>query len=1013
MNKIGYKRIIGLFIFALTIILFGITNVYAESCEETVARMNDNDTALKRYAISIDYDKDIEKYVITSNFNDKETGKELRGYDKNFKASNIKFKVAGLYFYAPSENSDKEKNALRNEDPSVVENVTSSIAGFASSKEINKLTLLANDRIEIAESVTNIRKDSNKFGIAVKLVPDGFNDPELTSVCSGNPSFYVVVYTAFETGSQMDPVVINFNGSGVTGGTYKQVDCNKVDSYPENSFERNFCIDKIAAVGANGTEKKGTTRKFKINKYIKGNMIKYEDGNTSDTSGKKNVYKPGDALAFKCDYNDLVTGVSDDKSYYVNKNYLYGEGTIKINLEDGYKYTGEYSAKNANLDASCELKCEEVVKVEYGPPVAASGGFCFEYKVKVTSRVNCEMVTPPNEPPKQVVCTPTPWCNHPGGYADHQGGPNELFDECVTECDGGKYSDRCTNKCYKQVYGKSIVRRTTGEEVNFKDKLTDPKSISYIFKYDKNGTLIWDVNGDTRRYFSDGSTFNIKCPSKGAATSVPRDSYWHRNSSWGYPGSVYVQYDYTGIPLIANCSTTHCWWELNDSAACTSDENLRYLNDPNVYSKRPDGKDYTGQSSLEQDRKFNEEKYKELVKACSAYASCNTTSAEFAISVDYTEKGSTTKQTMYFPYTDKNNANTKDTITNKNTSALCPEGSNSIILSSDGCYNCAETKEKRMYMTEWSFPGTWVDMKNGTISYNPESATTTSWKKIPYKFCLPQTIADTNTKWYNYYYAKVHGNDESYSYNNIDYITNITCPDGSKITNVCEYKNTKFTSADEKKIDYNIHASARKFGMFEWDIDISCFYASNSIFPKETPSDNCSLLTCDVPPITDDDETIVVRSVDLNNLFPDKEGNKLTDASKTGRTPGFNWSSFAEQEKKDPDFISSPSNYATWVQTKGTTVYSDDYLDYEVNLTKEVINKIKKEFNSGINKKYTNWEGDVEVNSVANYRSPLFKAGGLLAETPSNKYPTGNALTCNNMKNWKSTECEDFSEEVK
>ena len=1010
MNKIGYKRIIGLFIFALTIMLLGIINVNADGiCDETVTRMNNNDEALKRYAISMEYDKNLKKYIIKSKYDDSTTGAMLREYDKNFKGSSVKFKVDGLYFYTPMEDTEKEKNAIRNENATYVENVSSSISGFVSSGKISSLSLFANDDkgIRIDTSVTDVRKDDNKFGVAVKLVPDGFNDPELVSACKKdgkNPSFYVVVYTAFETGSQMPAKVITFNGEGVSGSTYKQVDCNNVNSYPENSFERNFCNDKIAAVGPNGTEKKGTTRKFTIKEYIKGNMIKYEDNKTNDN----NVYKPGKALSFKCDYNDLVTGVpEDDNKYYTNKHYLYGEGTIKISLENGYRYTGEYSSKDVKLDASCELKCEEVVKVEYGPPVASSAGLCFEYKVKVTSRVNCEMVTPPNKPPEQVVCTPTPWCNHPGGYADHQGGPNELFDECVMSCDGGKYSDKCSNKCYKKVYGKSIVRRTTGDEIKYDDKLAD---IPYIFKYDSNDILIWDLGGDTRRYYSNGDTFDKSCPGKGQATSVPRDSYWHRNSSWGYPGSVYVRYDYTGIPLIQNCSTTHCWWEENDSDDCTDTSKARYLNDPSNYTNRPDGKDYKGQSSIEKDEKFNKEKYEELVKECSAYASCNTTTSEFTISVDYTDNGTNTKQTIYFPYTNKNDSNTKDTITNKNKSASCPTAKNSIILSSDGCYNCAETNEKRMYMTEWSFPGTWINLKDATISYNPDSATTTSWKKYPYKFCLPYNIADTNTRWYNYYQAKVHGDDQSFSYNDISYITNITCPDGTKVTNVCEYRNTQFTDSNEKDIDYNIHASTRKFGMFEWDIDISCFYAVNSEFPKLNREENCSKLTCK-PAKTPEEDPVKIRSVDLENLFPDKEGNKLTDSSSTGRTPGFNWTSFAEQEKKDVDYKSSPSNYAKWIQAKGTSVYSDDYLDYEINLTKEAINEIKKEFNSGINKKYTNWEGDVEVNSVTNYLSPLFRNGGILSK--NSHYPVGNAITCNNMKNYRSTECEDFSEEVK
>ena len=47
-----------------------------------------------------------------------------------------------------------------------------------------------------------------------------------------------------------------------------------------------------------------------------------------------------------------------------------------------------------------------------------------------------------------------------GGYAQgklqyvlHQGGPNEDFEACINECDGGKYTPKCSNTCYEKIYG--------------------------------------------------------------------------------------------------------------------------------------------------------------------------------------------------------------------------------------------------------------------------------------------------------------------------------------------------------------------------------------------------------------------------------------------------------------------------------------------------------------------------------------------------------------------------------
>ena len=397
----------------------------------------------------------------------------------------------------------------------------------------------------------------------------------------------------------------------------------------------------------------------------------------------------------------------------------------------------------------------------------------------------------------------------------------------------------------------------------------------------------------------------------------------------------------------------------------------------------------------------------ELVKTCSAYASCNTTATEFTISVDYTTGTDTTKKTYYFPYTPTNDSTTKDTITSKTEGAAsCPTSMNSIILSSGGCYNCAGINEKKMYMTEWSFPGTWIHNKTGKISYEP--VTDSSWRMKKEKFCLPLNVGNVNAKWYNYYQAKLNGDDTSYSYNSTEYITNIVCPDGSTVKNLCQYKSTTFDSTDAEDITYNINATTRGFGMYEWDIDIACFYATNDQFPKVDKDDNCKTLAA--PCDGDGEQKMRVRTVDLENLFPNANGDKLPSSSTTGRTVPFNWSTYAEQTQKDPDYASVPANYTKWVQKMGTGVYSDRYLDYEVNLTKEIINEIRKEFNSGTEKKYTAWEGTVDVNNVTNYRSPLFRNGGILSK--NSKYPVGDAIKCNNMKNYGSTECEDFTGEV-
>ena len=987
MNRLIYKRIIGLFIFALTVMLFGITNVYADSttCSEVIEEFSKNDFQKIRYGMSMEYDgeDDNDHYRIKIKMSDDEL-KNLKEDDPNFTKSKIKFKVTGMYLYAPGNGQTKD---LKDENGKITfdntDDVSDNIKYFSSD------TIKDGGTISISRENVGTSSDPDRIGLAVKLEPVDFNDPKLVKECGKKASFYAVVFAFADISNdpqdnqEEESQTIDDSGKWTNVGP---LDCNN----PKNTFERNFCKDKAAAA------KSSTTKNFTIRNYVKGNVIKYENNTTE--------LKPNNPLAFKCDYEKYVLktdangNVSDD-DYYINKQYLYGKGTMVVD-EITYQYNGEYSKSGLKLTASCKLTCEEVVKVEYGPPVASKAGLCFEYKVKVTSRVNCEMIEKPTPPPTQVVCTPKPYCYHPGGYIAPQGGPSEDFDSCVSECDGGVYSDRCVNKCYKQVYGTSAVRQTSGEEIAYADKLAaDGSKVNEykIVKIDNKNVIVWENDRRGKpRLNSKGKTITAQ-----GKTSSPADSYWHKTRNWGYKYSVYSKYSSTGIPQRGDC-TGKCSWKKKNTAACKDPKNARYLNAPGVYA---DPK----QSDYRVDQAKNKDLYDKLVKRCEAYASCNTTTAEFTISVRYTEKGDTEKTTtINFPYTENNDKNSKDSIThNENDSISCPTSSNSIILKSRGCYNCGgaganisenegEDGLKKMYMTEWSFPGTWIHNKTGKISYKPVNEVT--WRKIKEKFCLPLNAGNVNAKWYNYYQNTTKGNDTSYTYYDQDYIKNVQCPDGTTVQTKCGTGNTVPTEND---IDYNIKATARKFGLFEWDIDVDCFYAVNDIFPKEKETDKCSL-TCS-------NEQYRVRSVDLSNLFPATSGDSET------RTPGFNWSTYANQTEKDKDYISTPANYAKWIQytAKNGGVYTDEYLDYEVTLTKEIISEIKK----SANKEYTKWEGETinidDESSANSYRSPLFKDGGILSG--NSVYPSGNALKCNNIGTHTATrlydaECAEFKD---
>ena len=400
----------------------------------------------------------------------------------------------------------------------------------------------------------------------------------------------------------------------------------------------------------------------------------------------------------------------------------------------------------------------------------------------------------------------------------------------------------------------------------------------------------------------------------------------------------------------------------------------------------------------------NIEIYNTVLKRCESYSKCSTTQAEFSIDVDYSYGENNTTKKVYFPYTAKNDPNAKDTIkyTREIASVACTsKNANTTILQANGCYTCADTNSKNdttgssnnWYQTEWSFPGTWIHNKTGEISYTPVN--NYGWIKYKRKYCIPLDANNVNQKWWNAYYISRYGQDKT-----ISYFASSTTSGKCQITS-CDNSDTVFTKEDAKNIKYNINAHTRKFGLLEWDIDISCFYALNKNFPKHENGSSC---TFNDSSCLNNPRDSKIRSVELTNLFPAADGSVLSTSETTGRTPGFNWSVYATNILKDQDYTSRPENYVKWVQKKGYNVYSDEYLDYEFDLTKEAINKIKK-----LGTNYTSFTGESVMNSVINYQSSLFRGGN--AVITAKKMPDLAALKCNNIKNYRSSECDDFAED--
>lgn len=647
-------------------------------------------------------------------------------------------------------------------------------------------------------------------------------------------------------------------------------------------------------------------------------------------------------------------------------------------------------------DATCTKTCEENVTVTYGPPVASKAGLCFEYKVKVQSELNCvtEFDGAMPKPEDYTVCTPIGACN---GLVYHSAsGPSEDFDSCVASCDGGKYTQECIDTCYEEVYteentievlpvnyynklisaNNSKVVKLTSEEERYNDILDAKDNIGNGKKYSiddlktaivEASTGYYDVSANKKIVWIAGSrywekpgryyTLNITGFTVGRLKTAS-DSYW--NTVW-YQGGLSIV-DYNGFLRNNAGGTSYCtadcaWY------GCEKAKNNEYYQ----------GKDASNREFLNSEdavKVYLDEftRYEAAAKECKASAACTSQVSEFTIKVnnktntnpdvdnwiDYatsiTESGNLTATTM-------NGKNLADDTT--------------IILDKSGCYSYEKPRGNATYMTEWSFPGTWVNNKTGKISYEAKSGN--AWHLKKEKFCTNLDSKYVNTAWW---------------------------------TQRILQPNTPVADSDKATIEeYNIQATTKDFGYFKWNFNIGCFYALYDNPIPNTPSE------------TDDENAVLsytTRTVSLSDIFPNNESEDITtNPNETGRTPGYNWTDSASN-LKNLDYEVTPEALYSTIQARGNEIYDankqDTYLDYEFYLSPSDLNTIRKYSKEEADGNYNKYPGKVNVaNGVAYYESALFRSSSTNShKLKSSSIITLGALGVNNQKRKGSNEAETF-----
>ena len=688
-------------------------------------------------------------------------------------------------------------------------------------------------------------------------------------------------------------------------------------------------------------------------------LFKLGDGNTKGD-------KLGSTLfSLKCNYSKNKgslylykqdasgeTIYSDGKPVYnidANTENYYAVNVEKQQVEYVYNYTGSSSYTNQKKKkvTVCTTTCEEAVEVKYGPPIASKAGLCFEYQVQVTSRVKCDSeINPDGRPDKGEYCNPVPYCNRVPGYV-HQGGPVEEYDKCINSCDGGKYTKSCSNKCYNKVYKNNNNASKTVAHDNAEQtlqKLSASGSESFVqvnngvYIRERYNTIYWRKNyaGDDAvgyaRYYLVGSE---------------RSRTLSDHGSYTYDGNGFKRAIYGDTLCSDACYYTGC------------------------------GKDtYLNSGEMEKDYAKNIAKYNAAIAKCKVAASCTEKTANFKISVDY----KTSAGTKTINYSESNLISDDDSTCANPT----VPSSDNILLNYQGCYkNCGVGQQ---YHARWSFPGTWLNIKTGEVSYTKKPSDT--WYEKTGKFCTPTTAKNVNEKWWNYYLNSNKSELDRLGIDTTEYSNKCITNGHGTINNPL--------SIDIINPTWNIHAKTRNFGYYGWNFDIECFYALNS----------CGEGT------EDEYSSYKVRVIDRANMFPDKSGSVLSDYSATGRKPGFNWSS-SSITNKNPDYVVNPPALISKIQKEAKAnvneIYNDANLDYEINLTKSAITELRKV------KNYTGYTTGKELN-VSDVKNgiPRYYSGIVsdLVRDYGGRRPSEETAQCNNIKDSSSGSpaCDNYIE---
>ena len=605
--------------------------------------------------------------------------------------------------------------------------------------------------------------------------------------------------------------------------------------------------------------------------------------------------------------------------------------------------------------------CTETVTVTFDTPRAlTAAGAAFTYPSTITVSRQC---TPYQviAPQFKTQCKYTVECW--GGPANHTGepgaGPNDEFDSCIMQCDGGSYTQNCIDSCYSSVYENQATDSLITSFNFFTENYTAAERTATISGCN-SGSIgkVWP--GRTRLPLSSCSydTGNIHSGGSSSGTSCGRGSCTSTTCTSTH-GDTYTYYDTCNAT--GDIAGTACYEVYTSSPNC-----IEVFKCGNTwFVDKNNSIPYTDAYAIQEYEKLIAQsnlEYSKLQAAMQQFKD-NENSIDVAIKDSYTGEThgpeSGYEAVIKYSYVDK-------------------ETGEQSYLTAEEYKQKTGTDPTLGTATTYGSSQT-IQYANHGQAENYQSITIQGYEvNKSYEIILPEMyVSNVNIGDYKY---GLTTNDEKAGYTNggNKYYTHILSPG---INDVLVWDN--YTTVSDLQREHTITNNIKvTYSLGTWNqiqnSTIDCFYgiADNSTFTPEPEctGENCYNQPCGPNDICDNNGLIYIwRTIDLYDMFPANE--TLSGAE---RQPRWNWSS-AAINVTNQRYPINPPEVMDDIESKGDTIYgNEEELDYAIQLTRENIRNLRS-YNA-THGSYTDFEDMTctydEIKGISVCTSSLLPAQG-------------------------------------